>query len=615
MSEKLAAKSGPNSEQHKYYNEEKSILLDELAKQHPLVNLGFRIYNADSGASVVTFGSDQNIGLVLRAVKNRFDVRDGLVEFGREWVTPDDVEQLRLYKPTTQETQLIAQDVLDSLRYGVIPDEMTRGTELEGAMYEWNEEIQQYVPASVTNSKHPELLMGTWEESISENFPVTPQGYLKRTAEIYLQACDANQDKLYVLSDVVEGGNLSNAKENDSSYVQLMIGLLKGVILEQESLIPEDSRALYASLFNVAGVKNFDEFFQKHGLLWPSQGQHDHLGIPLVKQDQRIGDASIGLSMRNMLHTKANSLISLLTGSSERMYGNFVNTAFPDKDMAVVSVRSIIKRMFATARGGKPFSNYHETNKAMINAILNGDIHSVSRFPSVAQHDTSRIRPEIVTVENIAKAQHPDFLTMGGSNSASVLGQIIGIEATCLNPEEVVFEYAKHRYGDTFSSQTTNNYDDQSNIDTIMEWEAKFNRMGIDATDTKGKSFREYLHELLQVYFELGKKYPALEDDAYLASAWILGCLESEQAETLQTYMGVDEYGYNPNLSGRGTGLIANYKRNLETNELIAIQACATKSQAEAIVSADEDVVLKMIVGQELHQKVTNLWEKYEKTA
>lgn len=484
-----------------------------------------------------------------------------------------------LIPPERELTQKLAEENLKSLKEGFFPSNFTVGIEVEGCLYDKNCNL---IPkhdgqlVKIDEDKHPELLNFTVETStnpINGNHLSSPLEIAHGLTSAILEGYDVGEKRngLIVYSSVPEAGHFFQAQITPHPYLLSFAPKVLVFTLENWEKIPQQAKDLYGFL----GIDIQTYLEQTSILNWPVNALHVHTGIPLI---DNLADPRIAYAYGIIRHTKMAKIFSFLLYNSSYFYG--VDTNLKD-------VRSICRRLLATAIDGSLPENAEILMQKMAQDLTLGKIHSPSRFPATGQHDRVRFRAEgqYKTIESIDAPMTADLRLVLGWVFFNQILNVIALEAIYESDgnESRVIDFLKTRYGNLFNILPTLGEISSFSYDLI------FNQFGLDGK-LNGKSIKEELLELKSIINHCGEKYPAIKTQAQIVSYLIDQAL-SDQNLDLVSYLGIEAGYYRPNR--QNTGLLTEAKKSLSPQELIKTQSQATITQALTLsqVSNESDLL------------------------
>lgn len=483
--------------------------------------------------------------------------------------------------PEEAVSQRLACKQLTMLKEGVLPSDWTVGIEIEGCLYDKNGNL---IPKHdgqnirLEEDSHPELLNFTIETATGPKnglYPQTPIQIARGLGEAVLKGYQVAEarDGLIVYSSVVEGGDFFQAQITPHPYLLSFAPKVLDFTLSNWEKIPENTKDLYAFL----GI-DIRRYLEETGVLnWPVNALHVHNGIPLF---ENLADPRIAYTYGVLRQTLMTKVFSFMLYNSCHFYGVETN---------LLDVRSVARRLLATATDSTLPPNANSLIEEMIQSMEKGLIHSPSRYPSFAQHDRVRFRAEAAykTIESIDAPMSPDLRPALAWAFFNQILNLIALEAMveAFGDESKAIDNLERKWGNLFKVIPT------LGVGSSFEADLQFNQYGYEGV-IYGKSFREWLiltKEILNSYLD---EYPILSTQIRIVAEMIDRQLSSSSKATdLFAYLGIEGGNYKAN--GKNLGILTIQKKGMPANEIIEIQNRATLYQADYLssVSDEEDLL------------------------
>ena len=483
--------------------------------------------------------------------------------------------------PEEAVTQRLACEQLTMLKEGVLPPDWTVGIEVEGSLYDKNDNL---IPkhdgqnVRLEDDLHPELLSFTVETATNSKngrYPQTPIEITQILGWAILEGYQvANlRNGLIVYSSVAEGGNFFQAQITPHPYLLSFAPKVRDFTLSNWERIPEEAKNLYAFL----GI-DIKKYLEETGVLnWPVNAFHVHTGIPLF---ENLADPRIAYTYGILRQTLLAKVFSFMLYNSCHFYGRETN---------LLDVRSMVRRLLATTTDSTLPPDAYSLIKEMILSMENGLIHSPSRYPSFGQHDRIRFRAEAAykTIESIDAPMSPDLRPVLTWVFFNQILNLIGLETIVETggDESKVIENLKKKWGDLFLVIPT------LGVNSSFEADLQFNQYGYEGIIYE-RSFRNWLTSAKKMLNSYLEKYPFLSTQIKVIMGMIDRQLSfSSEKVDLSTYLGIEKGDYQAN--GNNLGVLTIHKKGIPVNEIIEIQNQATFSQANylSLISNEEELL------------------------
>ncbi len=486
------------------------------------------------------------------------------------------------YHPEPLEPQRTVEVLAEHLQEkveGRIPETETHGVEVEGTTYDREGNL---LAIPVDQKTNPELLASTHEEATKlENgqYPRKPFEIARAVASATQRgiAIAENHSGILVLTEVPEGGTFHDAENSTFPYIVRQQGRIRRHALAHLDEIPEETWALYRRY----GVDIRELLESNRPLNWPTHGLHHHAGAPQI---EGLVDPRAALVMGKMRQTLFAKLLQYPAFNSSRLY---------EKETDLRGVRSVAKHALATTVNNDLPDSAEELMWDVQRAMREGEIATPSRYPYKGQHDVVRFRMDgkHKTVESIKDPMTPDLLTalhlVFGNQLLDTIGQQALVQVG--GDESKVMGYLQSIHPELFATLPSLGPESSHSADM------QFNKAGYLGT-FRGKTYAELIRDARAVVEGVGKHYTALETQAKIVNHVLGYQTDIPHPQTdLATFMGIKNGVYQPN--SMRAGILTDYKTGIPTNELLVVQAEATKLQAQALAQVRDDKDLLEVYG------------------
>lgn len=555
-----------------------------MANRHE--TLAIKQYRQDTGI----LGSQINGGLIAVDGKLRWIRHSNWRYNGNGWgraadgFTQSDLSEVgyQLTLPPKEMTQSLISGLITELENGSIPHSLTTGAELEGSLYEETSSslLAKHDDSTITiqDDAHPELLSFTVESAtrtIDGHHPLSALDIAQTISHAVQEGETLAQKRQgrIVYTSVPEGGDFSLAINTAHPYLQLAAPRVLNYTLARWEQVPNEARELY-SLFGI----NPYRYLQETGILnWPVQALHIHSGLP---QHQELADSRVAYAFGQMRLTQFAKTLTFLLYNTRHFYS---------LDTNLKDVRSIARRLLATAHNGDIPHQMSSVIQQTVQAFENGDIHSPSRFPASGQHDRIRFRMEgnFKTIESIDAPMNPDLRLVLSWAYSNQLMNIIALDALFQveGDESKVNAYLQRLYGKLFAFIPT------IGVNGSFQQDLAFNKDGFSGRPENGMDFATLLQNTSDIIASYQTRYPVIKLQAAVVTHIIRQhLLPKRDCISLAEYFGIENGTYQAN--GNDTGIVTDYKKSMPLDDIIAIQHEATEKQAQQLnkVKTDQDI-------------------------
>lgn len=491
--------------------------------------------------------------------------------------------RMHLDLPQPSETVEAVKQWLEQMRAGIMPEGATQGVEIEGAVYKKGTTDLALAYKDANQNMHPELMESTLETATGTlsdgTYPNSPQRIAHEISVAFLEAQEQAEleGNVVVHTSVSEGGRANGNKNTDIPYLTAFAPRVLAETIKHGGEIPQEVKDYYAKI----GIPDVLEYLKKSGILnWPVNALHVHNGVPMIGE---YADTRSAFAMAQVRNTEMAKIMSFMLYSTSYCYGADVGT----KDG-----RSIMRRLLSTTHGGENPHSAEEYIHGAVQALEDGDIHSLARHPKHSQHDRTRIRMDGVTMESIDGAMNPDLRLVLGWTYINQIMNVIALDA--LNEvgrdESKVLSYLGTINGPLMKEIPTMGKESSYEHDLI------FNKYGYAGKAVwMDKSYEESIHDITKLFTFYAKKYPVIKTYVEIANHILNQVSQENKNVGLEEYFGVENGIYQPN--GKNIGIVTDAKKGLSVQQLIDIQSRATRLQAEALVQVNDDRQLLAFFG------------------
>jgi hypothetical protein len=536
-----------------------------------MINNQLRSYKAERWRYKDGKLGEKNGGLLKTADTTNICYRTELVD-GKLLIHPE------------RETYERVNQALYELQHGILPADCSKGLEIEGCLYDLQGnllDVHDPITFPLNTNPHPELMSFTLETATSTLDSSEGKKHRQTTIEIAQGIAESvltaheiaeRRGGKVIHTSVPEGGKPGAPITQHEYLLQAAPIVLEGTINHWDE-VPQETLNIYRTFLE---GRDPQQYLTSRGALdWPVHALHVHDGV--LKTEGKA-DPRVAFAMGEVRLSRMAKLLSFGLYNTRHVYGH---------DVGTYDVRSIIRRMLHTTHGISNAQNATELLNYAVGELTEGKIHSLSRYPEKGQHGRVRYRMDgnYNTVESIDPPMSPDLRQVLAWTLANTVMDVMAFDALAATggDESQVAWYLEQKYGSVLQKIP------EMGDDSSFEMDLEFNTKGYNGGQ-KEYTFRDQLKAIYSVVQQLGEKYPAIKTHSDIVCGNILSQITPEQADTsLEEYLGIENGIYQAN--GKNNGSITHYK-NRSIQELIDIQAEATRMQAEALknVKIDEDL-------------------------
>ncbi|MCX6730582.1 MAG: hypothetical protein NTZ55_01930 [Candidatus Roizmanbacteria bacterium] len=492
--------------------------------------------------------------------------------------------------PQKEQTTEVVGRWLEQMKEGVIPIGATQGVEVEGVVYEGNSTRLAPAYSDASKNQHPELMETTLETATGTlpngsypNTPVTVAQQISLAIREAHEHADLNGNRV-VHTSVPEGGSVDQNKNTPVPYLEAFAPRVLADTILHGGEIPQEVKSLYAKI----GIPDVLQYLENTGVLnWPVHALHVHNGVPMIGE---YADTRSAYAMAQVRNTEMAKIVSFMLYNTQYCYG--VNAG--DKD-----VRSKMRRLLSTTHGGETPQSAEEYVQKAVQALEDGSIHSLPRYPAHSQHDRTRIRMDGVTMESIDAPMNPDLRLVLGWTYINQIMNVIALDTLQQTggDESQVLAHLGSQWGELMKPINAMGEEHSSYSHDLI-----FNKDGYTGhAPWMKKNYADSIQDIISLFELYGNKYPAITTYVAIVKRLLTDSIKPKNIATLEEYFGVENGVYQAN--GKNHGLVTDAKQNYPVEKMIDIQSKATRLQAEALsqIQSDSELLQFFGISQDIH--------------
>lgn len=523
----------------------------------------------------------------LKANRYRFDGAGGGRENGGYGIEDTAPIGYHLKVPDQNLSARLVEECLAQMEQGEMPKYLTAGVEVEASHFDHKHELlTRYDNGAnkVKDAAHPELLSHIVETATGK----TRDGVYPRTPVEVALALSAAIVEGYRIADsrggiltytsVPEGGKSRDARLTPHPYLIYFSPMVLRDAIKNLDHVPQAVIDLYREI----DPNYIKTLIETNTLNWPMQALHVHTGVPQI---EGLADPRAAYAIGAVHKTAFAKVASLMLSNTRHIYG--VDTGLRD-------VRSIARRLLATAHDSTVPPNAQLLMNDMVRALTEGEIHSASRYPAKGQHDRVRLRADgsFKTLESIEAPMNPDLRLVLAWTYLNQVMNTIAIDAlhNTHGDESRVLECLQGQYGSIFEEIPT------MGPGSSYEYDLSFNQSGYAGKPPRSTcNFVQMTEEIGSILTYYGKRFPALRTHTDIVTHVLRQASSQPIHETLERYMGIANGDFNP--YGGLSGIVTDYKAGIPVGDLLAIQNVGTNLQAQALANVSDETELLHFFG------------------